>query len=632
MVFNPRQNFSQDIENIFFDIQLPKSKPILVGILYRSPTTTGFLDKLTQAISKTKHFDNQEVYILGDLNINLNNENDTSNGIKRYKEFCSLHGLQQMIKTPTRVTDRSTSLLDHILTNSPSRISQQGVLDLGLSDHQLIYCTRKTTRIKIHEHTFIKIRIFKNYTKQVFLDKLSQINFPKYIDFDNINVAYYHFVELVTNIIHEIAPVKEIRIRKDTQEWVDNEVLEGIRTRDKLLTKFRSSKTHVDYVNFKKARNHVQNLIKKKKKYFIVGKLNENVGKPKELWKCLKSLGLSSGNNSPSKICLNDKGKPSFDNKSNTEIFKEYFSNLASDLVKKLKPSPHRLDEVQKYYQHMNLSESFSLLPTSSENVLKLLEEINPSKATGLDNIAGRFLKDGATALAEPLTELCNLSILQSKFPDGCKQAKLKPLFKKGSKDDAKNYRPISLLPQLSKIIEKIIHGQVQKYLDENRILYRYQSGFRAHHSTDTGLSYLSDKILQGFETGKFTGMILIDLQKAFDTIDHKIFLDKLVYLGFSKSAILWFKSYLQDRSFTVNIGKEYSNHGNLSCGVPQGSILGPLIFLLYVNDMARAVDCDLLLYADDSCLIIRDSSIEQIESILNRNFNALCDWFVENK
>ena len=426
--------------------------------------------------------------------------------------------------------------------------------------------------------------------------------------------------------------MKEIRIRKDTQEWGDHEILEGIRVRDKLLTKFRSSKTHVDYVNFKKARNHVQNLIKREKKSFIVGKQNENIGKPKELWKCLKSLGLSSGNNSPSKICLNDKGKPSFDDKSNAEIFKGFFSNLASDLVKKLKPSSHRLDEVRKSYQHMNLSDSFSLLPTSSENVLKLLEEINPSKATCLDNIAGRFLKDGAAALAEPLTELCNLSILQSKFPDGCKQAKLKPLFKKGSKDDPKNYRPISLLPQLSKIIEKIIHGQVQKFLDENRILYRYQSGFRAHHSTDTCLSYLSDKILQGFENGKFTGMIMIDLQKTFDTIDHNIFLDKLAYLGFNKSAILWFKSYLQDRSFTVNIGKEYSNHGNLSCGVPQWSILGPLIFLLYVNDMARAVDCDLLLYVDDSCLIVRDNSIEQIESSLNKNFNALWDWFLENK
>ena len=220
--------------------------------MYRPPTTSHFLDKLTLAISKTNNFDNQEVYILGDLNINLNNKNDSSNGIKRYKEFCSLHGLKQIIEAPTRTTDRSSSLVDHILTNSFSKISQQGVLDLGLSDHQLIYCTRKTTRTKIHEYTYVKIRTLKNYTKQLFLDNLSQVNFPKYIDFDNINVAYSHFVELVTNTIDEIAPMREVRVRKNTQEWMDQEVLEGIRIRDRLLTKFRSSKTHVDYVNFKK--------------------------------------------------------------------------------------------------------------------------------------------------------------------------------------------------------------------------------------------------------------------------------------------------------------------------------------------------------------------------------------------
>ena len=242
LVFNPRENFSTDIENIFFDIQLPKSKPILVGVVYWPPTTSHFLDKPTLAISKTNNFDNQEVYILGDLNINLNNKNDSSNGIKRYKEFCSLHGLKRIIETPTRTTDRSSSLLDHILTNSFSKISQQGVLDLGLSDHRLIYCTRKTTRTKIHEHTYVNIRTLKNYTKQLFLDKLSQVNFPKYIDFDNINVAYSHFVELVTNIIDEIAPMREVRVRKNTQEWMDQEVLEGIRIRDRLLTKFRSSK------------------------------------------------------------------------------------------------------------------------------------------------------------------------------------------------------------------------------------------------------------------------------------------------------------------------------------------------------------------------------------------------------
>ena len=138
----------------------------------------------------------------------------------------------------------------------------------------------------------------------------------------------------------------------------------------------------------------------------------------------------------------------------------------------------------------------------------KILCEINTFKATGLDNIAGRFLKDGATTLAKPITKLYNLSILQSKFPDGYKQAKLKPLLKKGAKDDPKKLSTTFFISSTIKIIEIAIHGQVQKYLDEKKILYRYQSGFRAHHSTDTCLSYLSDKILQGFESGMFKGMI----------------------------------------------------------------------------------------------------------------------------
>ena len=237
----------------------------------------------------------------------------------------------------------------------------------------------------------------------------------------------------------------------------------------------------------------------------------------------------------------------------------------------------------------------FTLHHATEESVLKLLEGINPTKAAGLDNLAGKFLKDGAQILAKPVSELCNLSISLSLFPEDCKQAKLKPLFKKGSRDEPKNYRPISLLPQISKVIEKIVHEQVLEYLDTNKILYRYQSGFRPHHSTDTCLSYLSDKITQAFEKGMFTGMILIDLQKAFDTIDHEIFLEKLKHLAFSDPAIYWFRSYLTSRTFFVNIGKETSSPGELSCGVPQGSILGPLIFLLYVNDMPQAVDCDLL-------------------------------------
>ena len=287
---------------------------------------------------------------------------------------------------------------------------------------------------------------------------------------------------------------------------------------------------------------------------------------------------------------------------------------------------------VKKYYENINLDgKSFSFRPTTQASVLKLLEEVNPSKSAGIDNLAGKFLKEGAPALASPITDLCNLSILSS-FPDDCKIAKLKPLYKKEAKTKPKNYKSISLLPLISKVIEKVIHNQTQKFLNTNMILYRYQSGFRKHFSTDICLSYLTDKVRTGFEKGLLSGMVLIDLQKAFDTIDHGILLDKMNCLGFSNSTVAWFNSYLTHGPFIVNVGNEYSSPGKLSCGVPQGSILGPLLFFLYVNDMPHAVNSELLLYADDTCLIYMGKDTKTIEEQLNRDFNSLCQWFIDNK
>ncbi len=137
---------------------------------------------------------------------------------------------------------------------------------------------------------------------------------------------------------------------------------------------------------------------------------------------------------------------------------------------------------------------------------------------------------------------------------------------------------------------------------------------------------------MKGADSGLLTGMILIDLQKAFDTIDHNILLDKMIFLGFSNSVISWFRSYLNNRTFIVNIGTDYSDPGNLTCGVPQGSILGPLLFLLYVNDMPGATNCELLLYADDTCLLFQGNDPTEIENVLTENFNFLCDWFIDNK
>ena len=168
--------------------------------------------------------------------------------------------------------------------------------------------------------------------------------------------------------------------------------------------------------------------------------------------------------------------------------------------------------------------------------------------------------------------------------------------------------------------------------MDENKIQYTYQPGFLNYYSTDNCLSYLTDRVRNGFEKGLLTGMILIDLQKAFDTIDHSIVLKKMKCLSFSESTIMWLTSYLSNRSFIVNVGKEFSSRGKLACYVPQRSILGPLLFLLYANDMPQAVRSELLLYADDTWLFFMGKGSKTIEDQLKEDFNSLCEWLIDNK
>ena len=187
---------------------------------------------------------------------------------------------------------------------------------------------------------------------------------------------------------------------------------------------------------------------------------------------------------------------------------------------------------------------------------------------------------------------------------------------------DPSNYIPISLLPLISKIFEKIVHDQIIDYLAQYIILYKYQSGFKTKHSTDLCLSYLNDKILKGFDNGIFTGMILIDLQKGFDTINHNIMLEKLKTISFCDETISWFHSYLTDRTFLVTIENKNSSILKILCAVPGGSILGLLLFTIYVNDIKQAVPSGLLLYADDSCLVFQRKQLRN--NYLRNNYRKL--------
>ena len=237
-----------------------------------------------------------------------------------------------------------------------------------------------------------------------------------------------------------------------------------------------------------------------------------------------------------------------FESTKNANIFKGFYSDLKGKLMEKLPVALNKFNNNPTKQYYMNTEKSchnFELCNATLETMRKILGCLDSLKATGLDGISWKFLKDGAEVLALPLCNLVNLSIKQSLFPDQCKIAKLKPLFKKGSKSDPTNYRPISLLPAVSKIIEKTIQIQTQENLDKNDLLYKYQSGFRANFSTDSCLAQLTDFMLRRVDKGFHTEMVLVDLQKAFDTLDYTVLLQKTECMGFKESFIKCFRLYL---------------------------------------------------------------------------------------
>ena len=346
-------------------------------------------------------------------------------------------------------------------------------------------------------------------------------------------------------------------------------------------------------------------------------------------------LGYSNKPKNNGKIVLNINENICFDPKKIAQYMNDFFLNIASKLVSKLPVSLNIFSTsstlLKNFYINKNVvPNSFILQPVSEQFVYNELNKLNINKCPGYDGIQAKFLKDGTSEIKGVITFLINLSISTNIFPDELKYAKVKPLFKKNEKTEVENYRPISILSIISKILERAAHTQLESYLTQKNLLYSYQSGFRRGYSTDTCLTNLLDFIRVSISEGDYVGMVMLDLQKAFDTVNHTILCEKLELMGVG--CVDWFASYLSNRNQIVTINDNCSSPGLVSCGVPQGSILGPLLFLCYINDMCLSVDCKLLLYADDSTLLVRGKFAEEIADILSKNLKSCSNWLVDNK
>ena len=243
----------------------------------------------------------------------------------------------------------------------------------------------------------------------------------------------------------------------------------------------------------------------------------------------------------------------------------------------------------------------FSVPDITNAQVLQIIKGISPHKAAGIDKISARFLRIAAPTLAPSIARLINISFSTGKFPTRWKTANVTPLFKHGAASDPSNYRPISVLPVVSKVIKRHMHNSLYAFLMDNNLLYSRQSGFRRMYSTETALIKLVDELLFGLDDNHVCGMVLVDYQKAFDMVDHKLLLRKLELYGIVNRELAWCHSYLLDRKQVVHVNGSVSSEALMLHGVPQGSILGPLLFILFINDLPLYTSAQLDLYADDT-------------------------------
>ena len=387
--------------------------------------------------------------------------------------------------------------------------------------------------------------------------------------------------------------------------------------RDKYLRKFnRTHSLDMEYL-YKKFRNKVVSDIRKSKNEYYAEYFTKHKTNMKMLWSGIRSVINSKSNIGSSISCLTHNGVKVDDSKQMANIFNNVFVNAAKKINENI---PRTKKSPLEYLSSQNES-SFFISPVSHEVFKVIINSLKSGKAVGPQSIPIYLLKMLNEYIAVPLCDIVNESSSSGILPDMMKLAKVIPLYKKNSPKVPSNYRPISLLSVFSKIVEKLIimHKRLYFFLEKYDILHSLQFGFCAKHSTLDALISLTESVKQTIDESMFGCDVFIDLQKAFDTVNHPILLQKLQHYGVRGTALNWFSSYLIDRKQYVSVNGHTSDHLKISCGVPQGSILGPLFFLIYINDLPNVSKfLTFFLFADDINIYFKSHDLIHLQKIMN--------------
>ena len=634
--FNKIEDYNiklQNCEDIWISLKL-QHKTIIITTIYRHPSYN-FKDFQEKLLNNIQILNNQnKMFILsGDININLLSDNCN---INNYKNEILSQGTLQLVELPTRITEDSQTLIDHIYTNIPEEDKiYTHCLIRYVSDHIPILTLLKSFDIPNQPPSRSFFRDMTKFNCDTFSQELN--NKLNSISFENSNNSandlWDTFFDIFSSTYNKHCPLRP-RTRREQKRfhspWITRGMLCSINTRQKLYRTVIKNPNALNWSKFRYYRNKLTHIINNSKRHYFKKQILNNKSNPAKTWKTLNNIiNFRKNRNSSNTIKIQDNTKSIIkDPKKVSNLMNNYFTKIGSELANNINPPSGSRSSTLNH----PVSDNFFLNAITVNEILLYIGQLNPKKATKTTDIPIKIIKLTAKTIAPYLTIIFNKCISEGTFPENLKAAEVIPLYKQGNKFLISNHRPISILSPFAKLFELHIHNQLTKFINKHQILHKFQYGFRTNSSTEMAITQIIDDITSKLDNGQLICTIFLDLKKAFDTVDHQILLNKLYNYGIRGLPAKLINSYLTNRTQQTIIGNTKSDKTHLTHGVPQGSILAPLFFNLYINDIINSSKFSIKLFADDACLICSSNELTELESTINRELININNWRISNK